>query len=70
MCKGWPGETEGLHCWERKGAEDKSGSHVSGMGLGELVEPGGRQGDLLYAPSRPTSIEICVCANRHTEYFL
>lgn len=55
---GWPGETEGFHCWERNGTEDKSGSHLSGMGLRELIEPGGRQGDLFYAPSRSTSIQI------------
>lgn len=70
MCEGWPGETDILHCWERKGAEDKSSSCLSGMDLRELTKPIGRQADLFYASSRPTSIQICLCANRHIEYFL
>lgn len=70
MCKGWSGETDGLHCWEGKGPKDESGSLLSGMGVEELIESGGRQGDLLYAPSRPTPLQIGVCANRHLEYFL
>lgn len=63
MCKGRPRENE--ESWESRGAEDKPGSPLPGMDLGELIKPGGRQGDLFYASSRPTSVQLLIHVNRH-----